>query len=873
MPQKNRTAKGVLGGLLGLVGLAAVAGVLVTATVTPALAVAGAAGSQALDLFDKLPSYLKPDAPMEPGKLYGTGLDGQPFVMATFYDQNRTQVEFDQVAPVMYDAILSSEDKDFYTHGGVNIGATAKALIDNLNGTSSRGASTISQQYVKNVLIQQCEQGVLPGDGEEAQQKYAEAIEQCWWDAANAVGSDGIERKLQEMRYAIQIEKDYSKNDILLGYLNISSFGGTVYGIEAAANRYFSTTAANLTLAQAATLAGIVQNPNTYRIDKPEGSWTDNDGVAHNSAADGYATALDRRNYVLGRMLELGKITQAQFDEADASPITPVPSDPIQGCAAAQDNAYFCQYAKTMVLENPMFGDDEDPAKAQQARRKALFRDGLEIYTSLDMRVQQPAIDSMRTYVGANLDNQYLGAAGVTVEPGTGRVLAMTQNTLFRETDDGDQAYTSLVFASDEDHGGSRGFPVGSTYKLFTLLDWLEKGHSVNESLNGNNRVMQMTASCGPGLAPFNTKEIGNFNGQAGYTGTPMTFTRNSLNSGFFAMASKLDICDINAVADRMGVQLANGDKTTKENLAYDVLGSKFISPLDMAGAYATVANKGVYCEPRAIDRVVRQDGTEMEVPASSCKQVITPEVAATAAYALASVMNGGTGARGNPGDGTPLIGKTGTHQDYSTMMIESSTKATTAVWVGRWNTVPDPDDPTKGIFASIRWLSQKGAMTDARYYIARDMQYAANQLLGGGDRFPAPDRNLSRVVLTDLPSVVGLTMEDARRTLQQAGFTVQDGAPIDSDIAEGLVAAQDPGAGKAPGGATVTISPSNGQGSTVPDVTGQELGDAINTLNAAGFGNVAPHGSCSKEDAEVQSTNPAAGSAATKSTTVTVRC
>src|SRR5690606_27677033 len=154
MPQKNRTATGVLGGLLGLVGLSAIAGVLVTATVTPALAVAGAAGSQALDLFEKLPSYLKPDAPMEPGTIYGIGDDGNPFEMATFFDQNRTQVSFDQINPVMYDAILSSEDKGFYEHGGVNIGATAQALIENLRGTSSRGASTISQQYVKNILVQ-----------------------------------------------------------------------------------------------------------------------------------------------------------------------------------------------------------------------------------------------------------------------------------------------------------------------------------------------------------------------------------------------------------------------------------------------------------------------------------------------------------------------------------------------------------------------------------------------------------------------------------------------------------------------------------------------------------------------------------------------
>ncbi|EEB9150640.1 thioredoxin, partial [Salmonella enterica subsp. enterica serovar Paratyphi B] len=158
-------------------------------------------------------------------------------------------VTYEQVSPVLYDAILSSEDKSFYTHGGVNLGATMKALIDNVRGTSSRGASTISQQFVKNVLIQQCEQDV-----DTTSDTYSDDLQQCWLDATNAVGSKGIERKLQEMRYAIQIEKDFSKNDILLGYLNIANFGGTVYGIEAAARYYFSTTAMNLTVGQAATL-------------------------------------------------------------------------------------------------------------------------------------------------------------------------------------------------------------------------------------------------------------------------------------------------------------------------------------------------------------------------------------------------------------------------------------------------------------------------------------------------------------------------------------------------------------------------------------------------------------------------------------------
>lgn len=849
MPQKNRTGKGVLGGLLGLVGLSAVAGLLVTASVTPALAMTGLAGSQAMSLFDKLPANLEVDAPMEQSTVYATAPDGSHVKLASFYEQNRKPVTYEQISPVLYDAILSSEDKNFYTHGGVNLGATVKAVVDNIRGTSSRGASTISQQFVKNVLIQECEQETKPGDPE-----YADKLQKCWSEATNSTGSKGIERKLQEMRYAIQIEKDYSKNDILLGYLNIANFGGTVYGIEAAANYYFATTAANLTVAQAATLAGIVQNPNTYRIDKAEGSWTDSEGVLHNGTHDGFKDTQERRHYVLGRMLADGKITQAQYDEADATPITVGYNPPTQGCEAAGRNAYFCQYVKSIIESDEAFGE------TPEERRELLRRGGLEIYTSLDFRVQDPAAESMAELVPANYDNLHLGAAGVSIEAATGRVLSMTQNTTFRETPTADLGYTSLVFASDRKHGGSRGFQVGSVYKLFTLIDWLEKGHSVRETLNGTNRIFNKM-KCGDSPVPFGSKKIGNFNNVGGYTGTVMRFTADSLNSGFLAMAEKLDLCDINAVADRLGVTLATGGKTTEQNVPYDVLGSKNISPLAMAGAYATVANNGTYCTPRAIDRVINQEGKDLEIPKSTCTQVITPEVAATAAYALQGVMNGGTGRPANPNDGTPLIGKTGTHETWSTMMIESSTKVTSAVWVGRW----------EGQENIYRKSYNGRLLNELRYPLARDTQRAANDAYGG-DRFPEPDNNLSRQIQSDLPNVVGMTVAQATQTLEDQGFTVAVGTAVDGPAGD-IVVAQDPAAGQAPSGTTVTISPSNGQGVTVPDLRGQPRSQAQDALIAAGFTRIAFDNSCNPGKATVAGTDPAAGTATNKSAQITVTC
>ncbi len=238
MPENKRTASGALGGIVGLVGLSAVAGLLVTAAVTPAIAVSGAAASSAITVFDNMPSYLKPDELMQP-----TTLMAGDRVLAKFYDQNRSPVTFDQVNPVMYDAILSSEDPRYYQHGGVDLIGTTRALLSNASGGETQGGSSISQQYVKNVLVQRCERDAKAVEATDTTPAMTrdEALQKCALEAVQSDGAAGYQRKLQEMRYAIQLEKEYTKDQILLGYLNIANFGGTTYGIDAAARYYFNT--------------------------------------------------------------------------------------------------------------------------------------------------------------------------------------------------------------------------------------------------------------------------------------------------------------------------------------------------------------------------------------------------------------------------------------------------------------------------------------------------------------------------------------------------------------------------------------------------------------------------------------------------------
>ncbi|WP_262927723.1 transglycosylase domain-containing protein [Microbacterium sp. NIBRBAC000506063] len=762
---------------------------------------------------------------------------------------------------MVIDAILSSEDKLFYEHSGINIGATAKALIDNVRGTSSRGASTISQQFVKNVLIQQCEQRAVPGE-----EDYAEKLEQCWLDATNPEGNEGIQRKLQEMRYALQIEKDYSKNDILLGYLNIANFGGTTYGIEAAANLYFGKKQSRLTVAEAATLAGIVQNPNTYRIDKPEGSSIDRDGNPRNSKEDGYALAKERRDYVIGRMFEDGKITKEQYDEALATPVEPKIKRETAGCVAAKGREYFCQYVKSIVETDPAFG------ATREERMENLRLGGFDVYTTLDPHVQKAAVDAMAEWVPASYDGMELGGAAVTLEASTGRVLAMAQNTKFTERADlgAKEGYSGLVYAADYAHGKSGGFPVGSTYKLFTLIDWLEKGRSINEVLNGRKQVFK-SWTCN-GAPQSNSTMIENYNDTGGSVSTVKRFTAQSLNTGYLAMATQLDVCEINSVAERMGVHLASGvglnaPERTDGPALYDVLGSASIAPMDIAAAYATVANKGIYCTPRAIDRIVDRNGDELPLPESSCSQVISPEVAATAAFTLRDVMAaGGTGAASHPRDGVPIIGKTGTHNSIQTMMVASTTKTTTAVWVGN----------SKGEVRLNRQYYKGVQLSDLRHRITPVIQRAANAIYGG-DSFPSPDSHLTRVVYAELPDVIGMTIDEATRELTNAGFQVNVGSPVDSDIAAGLVAAQDPAAGRVAGGAMVTISPSTGEGVAVPNVAGMAPAAALDELHAHGYSN-ATLGRCRTDDGmdenspgEVTGTSPGAGEVVNKNARIRV--
>jgi membrane peptidoglycan carboxypeptidase len=383
MSARKLTATSVVGGVIGFVGMSVVAGLLVAVAVTPAAAVTGMAANNTVSVFDGLPEYLKIDPLATRSTMYAEK-GGKAVPIATFYSQNRIVDTWGQVNQLVKDAAVSTEDPRFYDHGAIDVQGTIRAVISDAihPGSETQGGSSITQQYVKNVRVQSCEKYdvVVGTQSTAAKQKAAQAAmdkkyQDCYYEYTDQTPA----RKIQEMKLAIGVEKQYSKQQILLGYLNIAGFGGQVYGVESAARYYFDTTAAKLTLTQAATLIAIVNNPNNLRIDQPASTT--------NGAKNKYAKTLARRNYVLRSMLKNKAITETQYDAAVKTAIQPKITPQASGCAqaASKDAAFYCNAVMSEMQNNTVFG-------ATASERQALLNHGgLRIYTALNLDLQASA--------------------------------------------------------------------------------------------------------------------------------------------------------------------------------------------------------------------------------------------------------------------------------------------------------------------------------------------------------------------------------------------------------------------------------------------------------------------------------------------------
>lgn len=631
--------------LMILTALCALGGILMAGIAMPAVTTAGTAANALTSSFEEVPGDLGFTEPSEPSVLLAA--DGSE--LARFYAENRVVVGSDEISQYMKDAVVAVEDRRFFQHHGIDVRGLLGAFVTNIARDTVSGGSSITQQYVKNALV---ERGRVAGDDRLIDQ----ATERT------------ISRKVNEARFAIAIEKTMTKDQILTGYLNLVPFGPSVYGVEAASQHYFSKSSKDLNIVESALLAGITQNPARW------------DPEAHPDDAQ------KRRDDVLAKMYRDGYINREELDVALATPVASllhISNPPANGCQAAGISAYFCEYVVKDVLH------DENLGKTTDERVAKLYRGGLRIHTTLSTSAQKAAHDTLIGSVPPT-DGSRVQTALSNIEPTTGKILAMAQNTNYGQPTDTDPTATKVNLNASQEMGGGSGFQTGSTFKVFTLIDWIKKGHGTGEYVYGGRGTINAgswTISCDPGARSNWTFQNDN---DMNWGSVSVAYaTKMSINGAYARMAQQLDICDISQVADDMGAE--TGDGSAWDHYPPMILGSNTLTPLSMAEATATLANKGTHCEPLSYTKIEDQNGAEILTRESSCERVLDENVAAQVTEVLKSVVvNGGSGTKAYV-PGITVAGKTGTTDSawhtwfigYEVGTNEKPSRTASAVWVG----------------------------------------------------------------------------------------------------------------------------------------------------------------------------------------------
>ncbi len=553
------------------------------------------------DWCKDLPSVQDTDAFELPEQSTIYASDGTT-VLAELYMEKRSPVTIDQVSPYVLQGTVATEDVRFYQHGGVDLQGILRAVIVNLSG-GQEGASTITQQYVRNTIL------------------------------SSEMNDISIKRKVREMTLANEMEKIYSKDEILLMYLNTINYGDNCYGIQAAARHYYSTDASDLTIAQAATLIGIPNSPTMYNP---------------NTNPD---NAIDRRNVVLSRMLTNGVITQEEYESAKAEDLN-LQIEEDEGTNGIYLYKYFTSYIRDQILETY---DHEQ-----------VFEGGLKIVTTIDPEMQEYAEEAVqKQYDSGRLAASNQEFALTLVDPNTGFIKAMIGGRDY----DSDQYNIAT---------SSTGVQTGSTFKAFTLTDAIEKG------INPQTTYM----NCDAGPVEVNGAKIYNY-GHSNYgTMTIANMTAISSNTGYMRLitdsTSGVTPESVKKVAERLGLNSSNiGTAPTI------TLGVYNANTTEMASAYGTFATGGVYRSATGILTVTDRNGNVLFDNTSGVEgeQVLTDSVAYAVTRVLEGVINNtsyGTATAARLSSGQIAAGKTGTTDDYHDLWFVGYTpQLSCAVWTG----------------------------------------------------------------------------------------------------------------------------------------------------------------------------------------------
>ncbi len=576
--------------------------------------------------------------PLPPLPERSTIYDDQGNVLQqVYFGQDRAPVKLKQVPQKVIDAVLATEDRDFYNHSGVDFRGIGRAFLANVGaGTVTEGGSTITQQLVKNTLF------------------------------PNGRPKD-IKAKIHEAVLAGRLEASYTKDQILERYLNTIYFGEGAYGIQTAAERYFNKDVSKLALVEGAMLAGIISNPSGY------------DPLVHPEAAG------ERRHAVLEKMVAAGYITNFEAARYDKAPLprphvrsdgTACPPNGTDPCgppyhdATYAPNSYFVQAMEHWLLGDPQHSAPTNVAQlalgnTYEARKQLLYQGGLHIYTTYDQSLQSDADNAVQN---APL-HRGLDAAIAVIDNQTGEVKAIANR----------QPYNALTHQVDvaTGYGGSGGKQPGSGFKAFTLAAALAAGYSPYDYARGGDETFHFPQAT---QDPYDVKSDGG-------GGSLNTDIAKSINASFVNLEISLGWGHdgpkkVAAMANTLGL-----DKTfdpSKNFVTSLTLGTVGVNPLQMAAAYSTFANDGVRRRPTYVTRIVANDGTVLydRPQGAPGVQAIPAQVARTETAMLEGVIKNGTGTSANIG--RPAAGKTGTTTGGSDLWFTGYTPQLTAsVWVG----------------------------------------------------------------------------------------------------------------------------------------------------------------------------------------------
>lgn len=647
---RTRRLSAVLTLLGAFVVVAVVMGLVMAGLALPALGAAGKATTSSIKMFNDLPG----DFQMNPLAQQSRILAADNTVIATPYNENRIVVPLSRIAPIMQKAQIAIEDERFYEHGGVDPRGLLRAVASNqLSSSGVQGASTLTQQYVKVALL---DQALSSGDPSSAQQQITQS------------GMAGYVRKLQQLKYAINLEQKYTKDQILEGYLNLVYYGDQVYGIEAAAQHYFSVPASQLTIPEAALLAGVVNQPGTTDpINNPK-------------------AAIARRNVVLQKMYEQGYISQKQLTDAINTPIEKMLKvKNVSSSCANSKYPYFCDYVTQWLKQQPALGDT---VKQREGKLKSA---GLTIKTSFNPKYAAALDKAIKAKVPVGNSAQ-VDSAGIVIQPGTGLVLASAQNTKYSLKPGAGNTTVDYTVAS----GGNGGVQIGSTAKAFAVITALENGYKIDSSIqmpstNDKNQydtpVHTFTSKQfhdGCGLTPGVPWQVGN---DVYIQPRLMSLSQalgESVNTAFATLGSGVGVCKIADTMTKVGLVQGGGEPLERVPSGI-ILGSNDVTPLTLANAYATVASGGKYCTPRPVTQILDSNNKPMALKVDPCKQVMSKDVAAATTKVLQSVFEkNGTAENADLAGGRPAAGKTGTTDNaVQTWFVGYTPSLVTAVWVG----------------------------------------------------------------------------------------------------------------------------------------------------------------------------------------------